>query len=60
VIDPLVSFGRPTVQGVATERLWELADAGETVDEIVAGYDLAPELVRAAIAYEEQLLSLAA
>jgi uncharacterized protein (DUF433 family) len=60
VIDPLVRFGRPTVSGVATERLWELYDAGEEVNEITAGYDLTEELVRAAIAYEEQQRSVAA
>lgn len=60
VIDPLVRFGRPSVEGVATDRLWELFDAGESVDEIAAGYDLPREHVRAAIAYEEQLRSLAA
>lgn len=60
VIDPLVRFGRPSVNGVATERLWELHDAGETVEEIAEGYELAPESVRAAIAYEEQQRSLAA
>lgn len=60
VIDPLVRFGRPSVAGVSTERLWELFDAGETVEEIAVGYDLAGEDVRAAIAYEEQLRSLAA
>ncbi len=60
VIDPLVRFGRPNVGGAATERLWELYDAGESVDEIVEGYDLAAESVRAAIAYEEQQRSLAA
>lgn len=60
VIDPLVRFGRPVVDGVATERLWELFDAGESVDEIAEGYELAPELVRAAVSYEEQLRSLAA
>lgn len=60
VIDPLVRFGRPNVNGVATERLWEFHDAGETIDQIAAGYDLAQELVRAAIAYEEQQRSLAA
>ena len=43
VIDPLVRFGRPSVSGVATERLWELADAGETIDEIADGYDLSME-----------------
>ena len=60
VIDPLVRSGRPNVSGVATERLWELHDAGESVHEIAEGYDLTAELVRAAIAYEEQQRSLAA
>lgn len=60
VIDPLLRFGRPTVEGVATERLWELFDAGESVKGIADGYDLATEFVRAAIAYEEQQRSLAA
>ncbi len=60
VIDPLVRFGRPSVQGVATDRLWELFDAGEALDEISDGYDLPVELVRAAVSYEEQLRSLAA
>jgi len=60
VIDPLVRFGRPSVEGVSTERLWELFDAGETVEEIGEGYDMSEDLVRAAIAYEEQLRSLAA
>ncbi len=31
VIDPLVRFGRPSVAGVATGRLWELHDAGESI-----------------------------
>ena len=60
VIDPLVRFGRPAVHGVTTERLWELFDAGETIDQIIVGYDLPEPDVRAAIAYEEQLRSLAA
>lgn len=60
VIDPLVRFGRPAVAGVATERLWELFDAGETLEEIADGYELMPHLVGAAVAYEEQLRSLAA
>ena len=60
VIDPLVRFGRPTVKGVATERLWELHDAGETVDQIASSYQMAQELVRAAVAYEEQQRSVAA
>lgn len=60
VIDPLVRFGKPSVDGVSTERLWELFDAGETVDEISSSYDLASDKVSAAIAYEEQLRTLAA
>jgi uncharacterized protein (DUF433 family) len=60
VIDPMVGFGRPTVAGVATERLWELYDAGEQLDEIAEGYELDLDAVRAAVAYEEQFRSLAA
>lgn len=60
VMDPLVRFGRPSVQGVATDRLWELYDAGETLEQIGDGYDLAVEDVRSAVVYEEQLRSLAA
>ncbi len=60
VIDPLVRFGRPNVAGVATERLWELFDAGESAEQIAVGYDLDVGLVTAAVAYEEQWRSLAA
>lgn len=60
VIDPLRSFGRPAVEGIATERLWELFDAGEPFEEIADSYELSREDVRAAIAYEEQQRSLAA
>ena len=60
VIDPLVRFGRPTVDGASTERLWELFDAGETVEQIARGYEITPELIRSAVAYEEQLRSLVA
>lgn len=60
VIDPLMHFGRPSVGGVATERLWELFDAGETVDQIAGGYDMPDSLVMAAVAYEDQLRTLAA
>jgi uncharacterized protein (DUF433 family) len=60
VIDPLIRFGRPCVLGVATDRLWELYDAGESLGEIATGYDLEFDAVGAAIAYEEQFRSLAA
>src|SRR4051812_864095 len=60
VIDPLVRFGRPSVLGVATDRLWELFDAGEPIEQIANGYEMPAEQIAAAIAYEEQLRSLAA
>lgn len=60
VIDPMIRFGRPTVHGVATDRLWELHDAGESLEQIADGYDFDIETVRAAVAYEEQFRSLAA
>jgi uncharacterized protein (DUF433 family) len=60
VIDPLHRFGQPSIGGVATERLWELYDAGETIEEIAAGHRMAPTSVRAGVAYEEQQRSLAA
>ena len=60
VIDPTMRFGRPSVDGVSTERLWELHDAGESVDEIAELYDMSVEHVRAAISYEETSSSLAA
>ncbi|HLM65536.1 MAG TPA: DUF433 domain-containing protein [Acidimicrobiales bacterium] len=60
VIDPLLRFGRPTVAGVATERLWELNDAGESLEDIAGAYDLDLHLVEAAVAYEEQQRSVAA
>ncbi len=60
VIDPLVRFGRPTVEGVAVERLWELHDAGESLEEIAEVYELERHVVGAAIAYQEQQRALAA
>lgn len=38
---------------MATERLWELFDAGESVEEIAASYELSETYVSAAIAYED-------
>jgi uncharacterized protein (DUF433 family) len=60
VIDPLRRYGRPSVEGVSTERLWELYDAGEQINEIADAYELEPDTVGAAIAYEQQFQSLAA
>jgi uncharacterized protein (DUF433 family) len=60
VMDPVVRFGRPTVDGVATERLWELYDAGEAVEDIARDYEMPVDKVEAAIAYEEQAQTQAA
>ena len=47
-------------EGIDGARLWEVFDAGESIDEIAGGYDMPAEQIAAAIAYEEQLRSLAA
>ena len=60
VMDPLVRFGQPTVEGVSTERLWELHDAGEALADIANDYDMEEGLVRAGVAYEEHQRSIAA
>lgn len=54
VMDPTIRFGRPTIGGATTERLWELHDAGDTVEWIAESYGLQIHDVRAAIAFEEQ------
>jgi uncharacterized protein (DUF433 family) len=59
-IDPERAFGLPSVRGVATERLYELSEAGEPIDYLAEVYELAVEDVRAAVAYEEQFRSIAA
>ena len=51
VIDPQRRFGDPSVDGVAVWRLWELHDAGESVEEIAEAYDMTEESVNAAISY---------
>lgn len=54
VIDPAVGFGRPLVsrRGVSTAIIRERHDAGETVAELAADYDLAEAEVEQAIVYE--------
>jgi uncharacterized protein (DUF433 family) len=47
------------VRGVSTARLWQRHDAGESIEELADGYDLSTDVVRAAVAYEEQHRSLA-
>jgi len=54
VIDPRIAFGRPVVQrkGISTTIIAERVDAGESVDDIAADYDLRPLEIEQAIVYE--------
>lgn len=54
VIDPRVSFGRPVVarSGVSTSAIAERIDAGETVEDIAADYDLDASEIEQAALYE--------
>jgi uncharacterized protein (DUF433 family) len=60
VIDPDRSFGRPSIRGVATERLAELHFAGDDVEFLAESYELSIEDVRSAIAFETQMAATAA
>lgn len=50
--DPLRSFGSPTVDGIRTDIIAELARSGESQERIATVYDLTPKLVRAAVDFE--------
>jgi uncharacterized protein (DUF433 family) len=54
VIDPRIAFGRPVVvrKGISTSTIAERVDAGESVDDVAADYDLGPSEVEQAIVYE--------
>jgi uncharacterized protein (DUF433 family) len=54
VIDPRIAFGRPIVvrKAIATSTIADRIDAGETVDDLVADYDLARSDIEQAILYE--------
>lgn len=52
VIDPEYNFGAPTIDGISTEVLAELVDAGEPLEEVADDYGLSPERLRHALAYE--------
>jgi len=48
------------VRGISTDVIWEHDEAGEDVTEIAAAFDLTPDNVRWALAYETSLRSTAA
>lgn len=54
VIDPRIAFGRPVLdrKGISTSAIVDRVDAGETVDDVAADYDLRPEEVEQAVVYE--------
>lgn len=53
-IDPAIAFGRPVIlrAGVTTSAIAQRIDAGESVEDVAADYDLAPEEVEEAVLYE--------
>lgn len=51
-LDPLLSFGEPTVRGVRTDIIGELIRAGETPEGIAETYELLRSDVDAAVRYE--------
>jgi len=51
-IDPLHSFGEPSVRNVPTAIVYEQFRAGESVDGIAEQFDLAQSMVEAALRYE--------
>lgn len=54
VIDPFVSFGRPTVagHGVTTSALVRRVDAGESIEDLAADYDIPTQDIEEAILFE--------
>jgi uncharacterized protein (DUF433 family) len=54
-MNPDQRFGKPAINGISTEVLWEHAEAGEAVDETAEAFGLAAHDVRWALAYENTL-----
>ena len=54
VIDPRLAFGRPVVarQKISTSAIAERVDAGESVEDLAADYDLVPSEIEQAVLYE--------
>jgi uncharacterized protein (DUF433 family) len=54
VIDPEVSFGRPVTQlrGITTVVLADQFDAGASIEELADDYELSPEAIEDALAFE--------
>jgi uncharacterized protein (DUF433 family) len=52
LMDPELRFGRPAVNGISTEALWEQSEAGESAEETADAFGLSVGDVRWAVAYE--------
>jgi uncharacterized protein (DUF433 family) len=52
VIDPDFASGAPSVEGIRTEVLAELAEAGEPIEDIASDFSIDVALVKQALAYE--------
>jgi uncharacterized protein (DUF433 family) len=55
VIDPRVSYGRPTVAGtgITTSVLVQRVDAGETIEHLSRDYDIPVEKITDALVFEK-------
>jgi uncharacterized protein (DUF433 family) len=51
-MQPETRFGRPSVNGISTEVIWEHEQAGEIPEEIAGEFGLSDDDVRWALAYE--------
>lgn len=52
VMDPDYSSGAPTVEGIRTEALVELVDAGEPIEDVADTFGLHLAALKAALSYE--------
>jgi uncharacterized protein (DUF433 family) len=54
IIDPTIAFGRPVVGGafVSTRTILERIDAGESVKDVAADYELTVQAVEEAVLFE--------
>jgi uncharacterized protein (DUF433 family) len=52
IIDPDFAFGAPTVEGIRTEVLAELVEAGEPIEDIASDFSIDVALVKQALVYE--------
>lgn len=55
VIDSARAFGSPSINGIRTDALVELIDAGEPLNQVAEDFDLPVKLVKAAAAFEWSL-----